>query len=51
MKLGKSQLVEAYEMKKSGMRMKAIARHFDVTPTRLSQKICKCERIGLGWLR
>ncbi len=49
-KLGKAELVLAYEMKKAGIRIKTIAGHFGVRPSHLSFKICKCERIGLWWL-
>ena len=50
-KLGKAELVMAYEQRKSGRHAIYIAKDFGVSAEYLKRRIRKCERIGLGWLQ
>lgn len=50
-KLGKAELVLAYQMKASGVPTKFAASTFGVTVEHLRKCIRRCEIHGLGWLQ
>ena len=50
-KLGKADLVMAYELKAQGVKNKRVAMELGVTPAYLRARIRRCERVGLGWLQ
>lgn len=49
-KLGKEELVLAYEMKARGISTKLVAANFGVQPETLRNRIRRCEKFGMGWL-
>ena len=50
-KLGKAELVMAYELKAQGVKTKHVANMFGVKPTTVRARILRCEKFGLGWLQ
>lgn len=50
-KLGRAELVLAYELRSEGFRRKLIARALGVSVWYLNARLRQCEREGLAWIR
>lgn len=50
-KLGRAELVLAYELKQEGFSRKLIARALSVSVWYLDSRLKQCERDGIAWIR
>lgn len=50
-KLGRAELVLAYELRQEGIRRKLVARALGVSVWYLDSRLKQCEREGIAWIR